>query len=229
MKNLLLTILLIFTFLSCIEAQKKPKATSYWEAGVFLGLATYQGDLASQQFPLSESNFALALSARSSLAENFALRGNLTFTRLSDEDVHEGRGYSFRTSIMELSALGEWEPLEMARHRMGGKKKFFVSPFGYVGAAIAFVNPQALFPEGFKAGDRSPVEQDRINGEGQAKLAIPMGLGVKFDFGQNFILQGETSVRLPFDDYLDGISMSANPDKNDVYWFSGVSLMFTMK
>ena len=229
MKNLLLTIILISTCILNVDAQRKSGAKKNWDMGLFLGMATYQGDLSEERFPIQESNFALGLSARTSLQETFGLRAGLVFSRLSDEDFWPGRNYSFRTSILELSLLGEYEPLERKRLLRGGKKKFFISPYGFGGFALAFTTPQALFPEGYKAGDRSPIEQDKINGDSRSQLALPLGIGAKLDFHKKFYLQAETGVRLPFSDYIDGISMTANPDKGDLYWFSGVTIFFTMK
>ena len=229
MKNLLLTSLLLVFCISAIYAQRKASIKKNWDTGLFLGIATYQGDLAKENFPIQESNFALGLIARTSLRETFGLRAGVIFSRLSGEDPWVQRNYSFRTSILELSVLGEYEPLENKRLLRGGKKKFFVSPYAFGGPALAFVTPQALFPEGYKVGDRSPIEQDKINGDSRTQLALPLGVGVKLDFHKKFYLQGETGVRLPFTDYLDGVSMTANPDKGDLYWFSGVTIFFSMK
>ena len=193
----------------------------------------YQGDVAESNFPINEGSFALGFGARNYISDILAVRGNLYFTRLSSEEgeghLNAIRGLKFNTSLLELSGVLEYEPLGAKRQLKGGKKQFTVSPFIYGGFGFAFTNPQAAFPEGFSAGDFTPVEQDIKNGESKVRLSLPMGLGVKVDFGKKWILQGDLGPRLPFTDYLDGISETANPDKGDLYWFGGITAMFNMR
>lgn len=231
----LISVISIVFFSFCdADAQKRGgKQNQYWEAGVFAGLSVYQGDIASSSFPVSEGSFAIGFSARNYITPILAFRGNLYFTRLSDEEM-EGemngfRGLKFNTSILEISGVLEYEPLGEKRSLKGGKKSFFVSPYVYGGFGAAFTNPQAAFPTGFSIGDLGPVEQDIKNGESNMRVALLTGLGIKFDFGRKWILQGDLGPRLPFTDYLDGISETANPDKGDLYWIGGITALFNMR
>ena len=232
MKNITFILIALF-FPLFVFGQKKTFPNSYWEVGVFIGQSVYQGDLADSDFPVSDGSFALGFSARNQLTEQFGFFSNLIFTRFSEteEENHKNanRGFAFKTSLLELSFMGEYEPLGKKRQLKGGKNKFFVSPFIYTGLAVAVTNPQPFFPEGYRVGDFDLVEQDIRNGDNSTGIVLPLGLGVKLDFGKKYIIQLHGTTRLPFNDYLDGISLTANPDKNDIYWFLGGSLFFKMK
>ena len=39
----------------------------------------------------------------------------------------------------------------------------------------------------------------------------------------------EFGIRVPFTDYLDGVSIAANPDLNDWYWFAGATITFRIE
>ncbi len=230
-----LTLVLSFFFISIslTNAQRRGGNVQYWEAGVFLGLGIYQGDLASSNFPVNEGSFALGFGARNYLSEILAVKGNLFFTRLNADEMGDhknaNRGLAFNTSLLEISGVLEYEPLGAKRQLKGGKKQFTVSPFIYAGFGMAFTNPQAAFPDGFGVGDFDPVEQDIKNGESKVRLTLPSGIGVKVDLGKKWIVQADIGARMPFTDYLDGISETANPDKGDWYWFGGITAFFNMR
>lgn len=51
-----------------------------------------------------------------------------------------------------------------------------------------------------------------------------MGLGIKYAMNHNFNLSLEAGYRKVFTDYLDGISKLANPNRNDIYLISALTL-----
>lgn len=233
MKRTILFSIYLFSFVSLFSQGKKSAAKKYWEVGVFTGVAVYQGDIADSDFPIDDADFALGFSARNQMRENFAIYSNLMFTRLTGEDHEESanaaRGFSFKTSLLEISVLGEYEPLGHLRQLRGGKNKFFVSPFIYSGAAVAVVTPKPIFSNSYEELFSELIKMDDKESKSATGLVFPLGMGVKFDFGKNFILQSQGSARVPFSDYVDGISQTANPDANDFYWFFGASILFKMK
>ena len=89
------------------------------EGGVIIGVANYKGDLArTDGFQLADNNLAFGLHARHYIDSTKAIRANLIYGKLSANDIDHAerpeRGYSFETSLVELSIVGEWEPFGKA-------------------------------------------------------------------------------------------------------------------
>ena len=55
---------------------------------------------------------------------------------------------------------------------------------------------------------------------------IPFGVGYKYDVNKNYTIGVEFSSHLPFTDYLDGVSESADPRNNDWYVFGGFTASY---
>jgi len=203
-----------------------------WEVGLFLGQALYQGDIANRSVDFDNTNMGFGLTTRYNYYSNLKFRGNLLFSRLSGSDSNaesEGRrkrGITFQTSIIEVSGLVEWEPLGEMRELEGGKKKFFVSPYLMGGLGFAFINPKPQFPQLGSPDSQSPELRDLRAGYSKVHLAVPLGGGLRYDINRKWMIGAEIAGRLPFTDYLDGVSISGNPDKIDWYWFYGLTLMF---
>jgi hypothetical protein len=53
-----------------------------------------------------------------------------------------------------------------------------------------------------------------------------MGLGVKADVLERFVLGLDIGWRLMFSDDLDGVSINGNPKQNDLYYFVGITTSF---
>ncbi len=225
---------LAFLCINNAQAQK-------WEGGILLGLANYQGDVTDPVWDLKETNYSAGLVIRHHLNKNLALRGNLLFGKIAGSDVNhssedwtrENRGFSFESSVSELSLKLEYSPLTKEWLDGNGKFNKSITPYGFVGLGVAFWTPTTNFNEN---GDTRLIKilQPRIAEDKQevksnkSGFTIPIGAGIKADLTDKIILGGEIGFRPVFNDYLDGISVSANPDKNDWYWFAGATLTFRL-
>jgi opacity protein-like surface antigen len=205
-----------------------------WEVGPFIGWALYQGDLIPKRYDLDQTNLAFGFTSRYNYYYNFNIRGNLLVGRISasDDDYPDtnrrGRGYSFSTSVIEISALAEYEPLGKMRQLQGGKSKLRVSPYVMGGMGLAFTNPKPTFPRIGNPDSQNPIIQDVRAGYSKIHLALPLGGGVRFDVTSRWMIGAEVAGRYAFTDYLDGISLSANPKRNDWYWFGGFTAMYRL-
>ncbi len=203
------------------------------EGGVFVGMATYQGDFVKETLPLfKEGNIAVGLTGRYVHNYTLAFRGNLIFGKISGDDYNyidrRGRALQFTNSITELSGLVEWEPLGAKRYLSGVGFKRMVSPFLFIGVGLAFTNPKTDYSryEGSSDAMNLKMTMDQNAKYFKTRFAIPFGLGFKFDFTENWYASLEVGMRYAFTDYLDGVSEAGNPDANDWYHFSGVSLFY---
>jgi flagellar motor protein MotB len=128
------------------------------------------------------------------------------------------RGFSFENRLTELSLMGQWEPLADRRYR-GGNFNKILSPYIFGGPAFTFSNPET----DYNNKESARILEDRNNEEKQL-FSLPLGIGLRYDLTRKWNLGLEIGFRSVFNDRLDGVSSSGNPDKNDWYTFGGLTL-----
>jgi hypothetical protein len=210
--------LLVF-FFSFIAFLNTTLAQNF-DIGLTLGVNAYNGDvdINAKNLP-STLRLGIGLVGKYRLSNSLLLRGHvITGTLAASEKNHsetwrQARGLSFQTQMTELAGLVEWEFLEKGRTTL----------YAFGGAGATFFNPNTDFNE------PNPFISTDINADAKANFSkttavIPLGLGVKYGLNNNFNLSFEMGMRKTFSDYLDGISKTGNPNKNDVYLFSGLTL-----
>lgn len=197
-----------------------------WEGGLFIGASNYMGDLVETDiFTLDETNLAFGFLIKYSLNETLGLRlglmtGQLTGDDLNaDETQRKVRGFSFENRITELSLLGQWEPLGANRYK-GGAFNRILSPYVFAGVGLGFSNPTT----DFNGRTSMRITEDRNADVQKALFTTPFGIGLRYDLSQKWNIGLEMGLRPVFNDYLDGVSVSGNPDDNDWFTFGGLTL-----
>ncbi len=192
-----------------------------WEGGLFAGFSNYLGDLVEPRFTIKQSSPAFGVFIRHNMSNRFSLRGNLLYGKLKGDDANydrnKSRAANFESTLIELSAIGEYEFRGNKRWSESGTFTKTWSPYIFGGLGANFGNP-----EGELTGTGDIDEKDF----GNTHLAIPLGLGIRFDLSRKVNLGFEFGERFAFSDYLDGIKNNGDPDDNDVYNFGGVVLAF---
>ncbi len=216
---------LFFLLLAALPFGSLSFAQSGIELGVILGASTYQGDVTENQlWEFGQTSIGAGAFARFTISDNWYMRTGLTYLRIYGDDMdnadRDRRAFVFHNNLVELSLIGEWEPWA-AKRREGG---FAVSPYLLGGAGFLYTNPQVDFSR--FTGDllTRNVIRDRDTPYSKFRIVIPAGAGVKFQINDAWMLGLEATARYPFTDYLDGISYSANPNKNDWYALFGLSV-----
>lgn len=196
-----------------------------FEFGVFGGFANYQGDLVAAQIDFSETRVSYGGFLRYHISEKIKIKANGYFGFISGSDQNannslQGRGWSFESDLIEVAGVVEYHPIGKARYGSTGIFQRQVSPYVFAGVGMAHFDPtvsvtqtedQVLFPE---QGLTTP------------SLTTPLGLGVRIDMLDSFSLGFEGGWRVTFNDYIDGVSVNGNSDKNDLYIFLGATLSY---
>ena len=209
-----------------------------FELGFFGGGANYLGDLVEKRTPFfQETQFAYGLSGTLVFNNEWGIRlGGLRGlirgrdSNFSDESI-QARNFSFETEITEASLVLTWEPFGHRRFREDHRFRKIYSPYVFAGLGMAFWNSK---PD-YSLASRDPwferIQEDRPNIGTQSGLTMPLGIGIKRDLGKKAVLSVELGLRAAFSDYIDGISHTGNPDKNDWYTFGGMtySVRFGLK
>ena len=221
MKLQYLLLVLLFVPL-CLSSQDKV------EAGLFLGESSYGGDLVEPNIFFGKgTNFGFGILGRYHLNENLGLRGNFLFGKMTGDDRNYAddlyraeRDISFESSFAEFSVMAEFEPFGHKRYQENGSFKKIFSPYVFVGLGAAFTNPETDYSKSNVNG----VQEDQNNTASNTQFTVPLGIGVKYDLSQKINIGFEVGGRPTFTDYLDGVSITGNPDRNDWYLFGGFVL-----
>ena len=221
-----LAIMLIFT--SQITGQTMPKVVHQkWEGGLFLGASQYQGDINDDGF--KEINAGYGLMLRRHLTDRFALRGNLLFGKFTGDDANierlKSRSFKYSSSATEISFMGEYDILGKRRFRDNLFHKTF-SPYVFAGAGTVITNPVTTYNEPGNAQAITNINSDKTFTDKKSFFNMPIGAGVKIDLTEKIGLNLEIGKRYTFNDYLDRVSKSGNPNRKDTYVFAGALLTY---
>jgi len=200
-------------------------AQSGIELGLMGGPSFYQGDVTnSRLWEFKETSIGTGIFARFPVNVAWNMRAGLSYVRIAGTDLdnadRDRRAFAFHNNMVEFSLVGEFEP--WGSNRIAGSMP--VSPYLTFGGGLLYTNPEVDFSR--FTGDllTRNVIRDRDTPYSKLRVIIPIGVGVKVPMGDSWLIGLEAAVRYPFTDYLDGISYSANPEKNDWYALIGVML-----
>jgi hypothetical protein len=191
-------LLFLFLFISLnLQAQT-------WEVGGFGGGAGYMGDL-NQTNPIKISGFAAGAFVKRNFDGYTALRLAYTFGRIAGADSTSAnqqardRNLSFRTLMNEVSLTGEFNFMEY----IPSVSKNIYTPYIFAGIAYTGYNPKAIYKgQSYALRDL----QTEGNGYPNSTVAIPFGIGIKYNIAGRLSLAAELGYRTAYTDYLDDVS-----------------------
>lgn len=180
------------------------------ELGAMAGASFYLGDLNPR------SVFGMARPAggiiyRYNFTPRWAIRANLLFAQVEGDDAITNKNYernlSFKSPITEIGVMAELNFFKLYHER--GKN--FFAPYLFGGIAVFSFNPQAQDIDGnWYALQHLGTEGQGFEGEKDyyslCNVAIPFGLGFRFNFAKFFSIGAEWGMRFTFTDYLDDVS-----------------------
>ncbi|MCF8246201.1 MAG: porin family protein [Saprospiraceae bacterium] len=196
-------ILLIF---SAIWAQAMAQ---YTEVGAFLGTSNYIGDLSNQRISNQEYHGVLGVFGRYNANKRFSVKASLLKGMISGKDTYarsiemRERNLSFRSDLTELAVTGE---LNLSDYNIRANKGSV--PYLFMGLAVTRFNPQAEMRGVWY--DLQPLHTEGKK-YSQNTLAVPLGLGMRFNVSYKLNFGLEFGARFTSTDYLDDVS-SYYPD-----------------
>jgi len=200
------------------------------EAGLFIGVSNYMGDLSPTPIAANETHFAFGAHYRYMLGPRLGIKGSVSFAKISGADVNKPiaqpgpspRRWSMEAGLLEFAVQGEWHPLGSPRFNNAGLYSSQCSPFIGLGLGIAFA--EAEVRTGDKDNTRFPEADDA-----STFVVFPLTVGIRFDLSEYCILSGEFGLRATLSDYLDGVSENGNPRANDHYFMGGVAVYYLIE
>lgn len=216
----------LILFLISIYFTQNTNAQIY-EVGVFAGGSNFIGDVGATDY-ISPNQGAFGAIFKWNRSPRHSFRASVIFSDLegidgkSDDPRRRQRGYSFNTSILEISAGMEFTFWDFNLHETGTQG----TPYLYSGITLANHDNYYFTPTGEYTSENTT----------SWAYGIPMVLGYKTNISNHLILAVEIGARYTFSDELDG-SVPDNKDRqqfsfgntnsNDWYVFSGITLTYT--
>ena len=204
MKNVYLIIISLISI--SVQAQRI-------HVGLFGGASAYNGELATKLFPKKVTNGAVGFTLNYEATDNLFIRAGVTYSIVGGADRYSNkadvvlRNLSFETTILEFSAVGEYNLLNLYESRytpylFAGFAMYKFNPYDYdLSGQKIFLKPLSTEGQGLSSyPDRNPYNL--------TQLAIPFGGGVKFALNDNIRVGLEMGLRYLFTDYLDDVSTS---------------------
>ena len=186
------------------------------EAGVFVGVSYYQGDVNSRML-FYDPGLSLGGLIRHNFTEHHVLRLNVFYGQLKGNDLdftnkyQQMRAHSFETSLLDCNVGYEFSFMPyIVNRRLNTHTTYIFAAIGY-----SFILSSST-------------------GMAQNHLTIPFGVGYKYRINSNVSIGCEWGMRKTFVDNIDGLS-NPGPDgswtlshNNDWYSFAGVFLSISV-
>lgn len=207
------------------------RAQNTSEVGLGLGATNYRGELAPA-YRLLNNRPAFTAFYRKDVSVPITLRGGFTagLLRAADDNVTGDnstvpplpayRQANTKGSVLEASAVVEYNFLNY--HQRSSKPRF--TPYLFAGVALFYASTTTA--------SNNPALSGTLNRSGALLgVAVPAGVGLKYALSEHLNLGLESGVRKAFTDELDHLGdqtpFLADPNTQDWYYYSGLSLSYT--
>jgi hypothetical protein len=196
MKKSILLLCFLLTVLS-IRAQ-------YFEVGAMTGTSNYIGDLSEQRLSTENFHGLIGIFGRYNATKFLSIKSTLLKGSISGSDENarsaslRERNLSFRSDILEFAVTSEvnFSPYNIRDQKTG-------VPYFFTGLAVTHFNPQAQMRGAWY--DLQPLQTEGKSYK-RTTVAIPFGLGMKFNVSYKLNFGLEIGARRTFSDYLDDVS-----------------------
>jgi len=195
------------------------------EVGLFVGGSNYIGDIGPEYY-INPNNFMGGVIYKWNMNPRIAIRGTFTYAQLSADDADAtnkarfDRGMRFTNSLKELAVGVEFNYFE---YNLDDYRK---TQTPYLLIEFAAFNYNVVKSE-------NPAGSRQYSYESKTSYAIPFGIGYKTKLVNDFAIALEIRARYTFEDDLDYNNQEinslkfGNPDSNDWYILTGVSLVYS--
>jgi hypothetical protein len=218
---------------SIAQRRQNPQFAPFSEVGFGAGTSSYYGDLAGYRTAPKATFILLRWNAGLNYTRHFtphlAARAGFTWARITGDDYTFNKGSSgnaiqyvrnlhFRNDLKEFALTGIYKI--NGDGRTANQRAAF-SPYVFLGLALVAHSPEARTPVGYvdpntpdQDSGRKWVKLQPLGTEGQGQpgytkpyslvtVAIPVGVGVRYKYSDDFTIAAEVGYRYTFTDYLD--------------------------
>ncbi len=206
-------------FICLVLALPLTAAAQYSEVGFHAGSSYYIGDLNPYKHFTHRPQFGAGVYWRVNATDRHAVRFNFLYTHVEGSDAEAksewriNRNLQFRSEIVEVGAI--WE-INFLSYEVGDPTRPF-TPYVFGGIAYFRMKPMADYNgtmvELHPLGTEGQLEGGSDNGYSLGQIAIPFGMGLKFNISGRVSMGIEYGFRKLFTDYLDDVSTTYTDPK----------------
>lgn len=217
MKKIITSSLLVLCATFASFAQKN-MSIKLREIAVGVGYSAYLGDLQPKSFTHSQPGISGGISFRQYFSDRISAKVFGNFARVQASDLKSGdyelynyRNLSFRNDIKEVGLQAEVSLFRYDKFNNynDDKKKYHnFTPYVFVGINGFYSNPKAYYKSEWVA--LQPLTTEGVT-YSKFNMAIPFGLGFKYQYNKKVAVGLELGIRKTFTDYIDDVS-TAYPD-----------------
>ncbi len=181
-----------------------PLFAQYFEIGSYAGVSNYSGELSENKIAMQEFNPMLGVYGKFNATPLLSLKASISKGGISGNDKNaqstaiRNRNLNFRSDVVEFALTSEvnLSPFNIRENKTG-------VPYFFSGIAITHFNPEAQM-----RGSWYELQPLRTEGNKYSRttLAVPFGLGMKFNLTYKLNFGFEVGARMSFSDYLDDVS-----------------------
>ena len=222
-------VLLCLLSVVSLNAQRNGR-NRFLEAGFLFGVTNYSGDMVEKRIQISETHLGYGAYGRYHFGPLFSMKAHVYTGAISGDDVHSStrkeRSLRFSTNIVELGLVGEINFGRRDRFSSTGIHNFSLTPYIFAGIGATFANAEAEYygpPDQLNENLLVPLPEEGLS---DRFLLVPMGVGIRADISEFFVLGLEGGWRPVFSDDLDGVRYNGNPESGDWYYFAGLTTSF---
>jgi hypothetical protein len=199
-------------FFNATQAQAPTDQQYSFHLGAFGGLSVYQGDLVDNPAEqISEAHPSFGTFLRLKYGKYFSTKLSATYGKVSGSDRNSDevwrikRNLRFSSPVVEVALIPEFNIYDIILPKSG----YIITPYVYAGIGGFWFNPQTQYngewvdlqPLGTE-GQGLPGNEDLYK---RVAMAVPAGLGIKFQISPYSTLTWETGTRWTNTDYLDDV------------------------
>jgi opacity protein-like surface antigen len=176
------------------------------EIGGSLGGSSYLGDL-NQYNPVKISGLSGGVFLKTNFTPHWALGFHFNVGSIKGNDAtskneqFQDRNLSFKTSLQEVSVLGEFNLFDLYAYNRKGK----ITPYLFVGIGAVIFNPTTIY-QGNKYELRDYKTEGQTESYKKYTLTFPYGAGVKYKIRDSWTVFSQVGYRTPLTDFIDDVS-----------------------
>lgn len=234
-KRIILLILLLVPMISSAQRWKRFRYEVVYGIGAtnFLGELGGANQIGTDYFrdlEISMTRYVLNIGMRYKLSQYTSVKTGISYGRLrghdntTEEPARKNRNLHFRSPLIEWSTQYEFSWMKetiksrykIRRVRGRGKKGSEIYFYGFVGFSTFWFNPKAQLGGSGKWHALKPLHTE---GQGleeyptrknysRFQVAIPAGIGIKYNIDKSSSIGIEYGLRKTFTDYIDDVSKS---------------------
>ncbi len=196
-----------------------------FEIGVKGGVNTLHGDLVPDIIDTDALGYGGGLFAKYHFSPKFDLKAAANYGLYEGSDLNfperASRGFSYESTLIDFAVSTEWNILGVNIYENQKRFASTFTPYLHLGVGANLADVDVTTSVDGRALDPLDATRDYPS----FAMIVPMGAGIRYSLDK-LVIGIEGTLTAGLNDFLDGVSNSANSDDNDWYTSIGVTIAY---